>query len=108
MLACWLYTAVLSIGPRSGSQYGGTAIYVAGPCFDENDVIRCFFEGAEESDSGALGYYMSETMAICVSPMFETPGWKSLRIGIGTGETMELSGRTRFYAGMSLITIVKY
>lgn len=88
----------LSIGPRSGSQFGGTAIYVSGPCFDENDVISCFF--GDDMESGIPGYYMSNTTAVCVSPMFETLGWKTLRVGIGMGQMIEYTGRSRFYAGI--------
>lgn len=89
----------LSIGPRSGSQFGGTAIYVSGPCFDEEDTILCFFN--DNRESGIAGYYVSNTTAICVSPRFETPGWKSLILGIRRGQTMEYSARSRFYAGMA-------
>ena len=42
---------------------------------------------------------MSNLVALCVSPPFETPGWKPLSIGISNGETMELSATNRFYAG---------
>lgn len=89
----------LRIGPRSGSQLGGTAIYVSGPCFEENDTIHCFFD--ERGEAGLPGYYVNNSTAICVSPRFDTSGWKSLRIGINNSQdlTMEYSGHSRFYAG---------
>ena len=90
----------LSIGPRSGSQFGGTAIYISGPCFHENDTILCFFDG----DYRTSGYYVSNTTAICVSPRFETPGWKSLFVQKirNQAEENSTSGRSQFYAGICI------
>ena len=86
----------LTIGPRSGSQLGGAAVYVSGPCFNENDIINCFFD--DDRESRLRGYYVSNSTAICISPRFDTPGWKTLYVEIRSGQLLT-TGRSRFYAG---------
>lgn len=88
----------MSIGPRLGSQLGGTAVYVSGPCFDETSAILCFF--GDDRLIGSPGYYVSNLVAICVSPEFDTPGWKPLRVGLRNGQMVEHSAPSQFYAGM--------
>ena len=91
----------LSIGPRSGSQLGGTAVYVSGPCFGNADAILCFFGEGRDRGIGLPGHYVSNTTVVCVSPMFDTPGWVTLSIGVRIGQRINYSATSRFYAGMS-------
>lgn len=42
---------------------------------------------------------MSSILAVCVSPGFDTPGWKPLTVGVGNEETMDFSASSQFYAG---------
>ena len=98
---CLLFLEVaLSIGPRSGSQLGGTAIYISGPCFSEDDTILCFFD--DDRNLGLPGHTVNNRTAVCVSPRFDTLGWKTLMVGIRNNQTTQYSGRSRFYAGMTI------
>ena len=91
----------LIIGPQSGSQLGGTAIYVSGPCFSDADAILCFFGESRNRGTGLPGFYVSNTTAVCVSPVFDTPGWIDLSVGVRIGQRIHYSSTSRFYAGMS-------
>ena len=95
-LICFLFTAPLRTAPRLGNMLGGTPIVLAGPCFTPGEVITCTFD----EDTHVMGMYISEVLAVCVSPYFETRGWKDLTLNIST-EVREVryTGQGRFYAG---------
>ena len=87
--------APLRISPRLGNVLGGTAISISGPCFGPMDTITCTFEGPLP----VAGVYISQLMAICVSPFFEVEGWKPLTVEIMSPRDDIYSRDTRFYAG---------
>ena len=86
--------------PRLGHMLGGTPVFLAGPCFNPRGNITCTFDGSSQTS----GVYVSEVLALCVSPSFETGGWKELTVVVwtseGGGSSVRYSGQSRFYAGM--------
>ena len=65
----------LSISPRMGTMLGGTPVVISGPTFSEMSTILCSFDGKE-----SLGTYISDDVAVCVTPAFESVGWISLNM----------------------------
>lgn len=51
--------------------------------------------------------YVSNDLAICVSPPFDTPGWKPLTVRVNTDGSMDLSETGRFYASKLHVTLIK-
>ena len=64
-----LYTGVVSLSPRLGSQLGGTFVTVSGPCFEPTDTVECSF-GAVATP----GHYMNRESVACVSPAMNAIG----------------------------------
>lgn len=85
----------LQIAPRVGNMLGGTTIVLAGPCFNPEEDIICTFDGSIT----VTGRSASEVMALCVSPYFETRGWKDLTVTLWAGLELRYTGESRFYAG---------
>ena len=63
------YTATLTLAPRLGNMLGGTPVRVAGLCLQATDEITCTFDGVEVE-----GVYMSEMIAMCISPQLTSIG----------------------------------
>lgn len=70
-------------------------VFLSGPCFSPAQVIECSFGG-----SVSRGYHFSERLGYCISPHFESAGWKNLRITVreSEGEMPTYTGSSRFYA----------
>ena len=85
----------LTVGPRFGNIFGGTAVHLTGPCFDNTDVLKCVFEG--KSDINA--FVANDRTAICISPRFDEIGWKSLTLTILKNGVETYTGQGQFYAG---------
>ena len=81
---------------------GGTPVLIAGPCFRPLDDITCMFDG-----SVVTGHYISEVLAVCVTPYLEGRGWRDLTVTIWSSDEDTLAGdnlnmrysmQTQFYA----------
>ena len=81
------------IGPRFGSQLGGTAVHITGPCFNETDQIACVFDNQPEQS----GFYVNNLTVICVSPSFNTIGWKDLTLMVTRDGNLVYTAQSRFY-----------
>ena len=88
----------LTISPRVGTVLGGTPVEVSGPSFSETDIIVCSFDGDK-----SLGIYISNEVAICVTPAFESIGWVTLYVTVQLeeGGITVYSGQDCFYSGMA-------
>ncbi|XP_013409259.1 protein mesh-like isoform X1 [Lingula anatina] len=53
----------LVVSPIQGLIYGGTEVFMSGPCFNETDDLVCKFGG-----QAVPGYYVSELRAKCFAP----------------------------------------
>ena len=89
-----MYAVPAVIGPRFGSQLGGTAVHITGPCFNETDQIACIFDNQREQ----AGFYVNNLTVICVSPSFNTFGWKDLTIVVTRDGNLAYTTQSRFYA----------
>ena len=87
----------LEVGPRFGNLLGGTAVHLSGPCFDGFINIICIFDGQQVGN----GVVLNNNTAICVSPRFQSVGYKSLDVQIVDNEDGRItySGSNFFYAG---------
>ena len=88
----------LTIGPRFGNLLGGTAVHLTGPCFSRSNTIRCTFEDRQET----TGTVLNNRTAICISPTFNSAGWKQLDLAVLQDDEEIYSGNSRFYAGIIL------
>ena len=99
-----LQTVPAVIGPRFGSQLGGTAVHITGPCFDETDQITCIFD----NQPGQTGFYVNNLTVICVSPSFDTIGWKDLTLMVTRDGNLAYATRSRFYASKLTTFIIMW
>ena len=98
-----MYAVPAVIGPRFGNQLGGTAVHITGPCFNETDRISCIFDNQPEQ----AGYYVNNLTAICVSPNFNTIGWKDLTVTVTRNGNLAYRTQSRFYASKSINCTIK-
>ncbi len=67
---------------------------VAGPCFEETDVISCVFDG-----EATPGVYISKLLALCVSPAFSFIGKGSFKLIVNSTEGVtRAEGTGDFYS----------
>ena len=59
----------LIISPNHGVYLGGQSVNVQGPCFEPGSGLKCIFGTTE-----VTGVYVSETKALCISPMLRRAG----------------------------------
>lgn len=74
---CHLFIAELHLSPHFGSQLGGTAVKVQGPCFNESNTVECIFDKISTP-----GIYVNRDSVICVSPVMTTYGRVTVRVQI--------------------------
>lgn len=82
-----------------GNQLGGTPIFLAGPCFNPEDTITCTFDGSIQ----VSGSFISMVLAVCVSPFFDSRGWKELEVVLQRASIY--MGNSQFYAGIAISQI---
>jgi hypothetical protein len=83
-----------------GTMLGGTPVVISGPTFSETSTIVCSFDGNESP-----GTYVSDDVAVCVTPAFASVGWISLNVIVKlesgvvtyTDQDCFYSGRYRYY-----------
>ena len=68
-------------------MFGGTQVFISGPCFEESSDIVCEFDGFPIN--GAL---ITDYSAICVAPTFYKVGRIPLTVSLDGGLTFNFEG----------------
>ena len=95
-----LKTAVpITLTPRYGHLFGGTAVIVTGPCFSSSDTVHCDFGGVR-----AIGRFISEDQYLCITPLLNEIGETDFILTVESqspGETTTF--RSKFLTGKSYV-----
>ena len=78
---------------------GGTPITLRGPCVLPEDIVECTFEGVNGTVEGIFLESNNQNIVVCVSPAFQSQGWKDLRVTIQQDDDVRYEQFTEFYAG---------
>ena len=90
------YTAAIFLSRPFGSQLGGTAIRILGPCFEPSDTVECSFGGISTP-----GIFVSQEDFICVSPAMDVIGRLDIIVTVKRGG-ITFQGRTTFFSSKSV------
>ena len=71
-----------TLTPNVGPSFGGTNIYISGPCIEEGMTIICRFD----NEHIVVGEVI-DTVAVCISPMFGKIGPIVLEVSLDAGVT---------------------
>ena len=82
------HTEDLVVFPSVGSMFGGTQVFIGGPCFDMDQSIVCDFDGTRSD-----GVYFSSLIAMCVSPRVFTVGRVPLSVSYDGGNSFNLHAK---------------
>ena len=77
--------------PRSGSELGGTEVFIGGPCFKPGNIIVCRFNKTLET----AGQYVRQELAVCVTPSFYVSGLILVELSLDGGATYNFTGTFR-------------
>lgn len=76
------------VSPRSGIMLGGDNIFIAGPCYNPQDVIVCEFAGGKRSN----GSFISNIRASCTMPILYVTGRLPLKMSVNGGTSFDFQG----------------
>ena len=80
--------------PRLGSELGGTAVEVRGPCFNADDTVQCSFGGVSTP-----GIFLDRSKALCITPMLTNTGRVAVSVEIrSTDASVTFEGNTIFFS----------
>ncbi|XP_054773314.2 sushi domain-containing protein 2-like [Lytechinus pictus] len=77
----------ISLFPLVGSMFGGTQVFINGPCFNSTSQIVCDFDGIKTN-----GRLLSDKTAICISPTFYKVGRIPLLVSLDDGNNYLFKG----------------
>ena len=79
------------LSPRSGTELGGTKVFINGPCFNPDDAIICRFNRTTLT----IGSYISKYEALCVTPALYIASRLPLELSLNNGSTFNFNGMFR-------------
>ncbi|KAK2579800.1 hypothetical protein KPH14_008682 [Odynerus spinipes] len=78
----------LVFAPESGNMLGGTVVNITGPCFNENEKVRCLFDTVS-----VIGHVVDRNRAICVQPYVQAEGYVRFEVAIGNSGKYNWKGK---------------
>ncbi|UJR24531.1 hypothetical protein I4U23_005906 [Adineta vaga] len=91
---CFENTSIVSFRPRIGSQLGSTVLNIYGPCFTNQNKIKCRFNTLPLKIVD--GFIIDEFRAICLTPFVSIDGSIVVDISIDNGQTFLSAGSFNF------------
>ena len=89
-----ILSLALNLSPQLGSMLGGTLVTLRGPCFEQQDIVECIFDG-----TSSPGVYVNRDSVVCVSPSMSAIGKVDVTLRITRGSEI-ITRRAFFYSGI--------
>ena len=83
-------------------MFGGTQVFISGPCFNSSLSIVCDFDGTRSE-----GVYLSSFIAMCVSPRFFTVGRIPLSVSHDGGSSFDFQGEFTICEFRAMLSLIK-
>ena len=87
-----IHSLALNLSPQLGSMLGGTLVTLRGPCFEQEDIVQCIFDG-----TSTPGVYVDRESIMCVSPAMSAIGNVQVTLRVTRGNEIILRSAS-FYS----------
>ena len=79
------------LSPRSGTELGGTKVFIGGPCYSPDNQAVCRFNKTLET----AAVYVSPELSYCVTPPLYIAGRIHVDLSLDGGATYNFTGTFR-------------
>ena len=83
-----MYCVDLVLSPGSGTELGGTKLFIAGPCFTSENGTVCRFN----NDHVTPAVYVSPEVVYCITPPLYRAGLIRVELSLDDGATFNFTG----------------